>query len=270
MDAPETLEPGTAHPPEDPPVGWWARLASSRRANLAALGVIAVLLAGFQQAPAARISPGPVTDLTAAVAAAQPGGAAPDGGGRLLATTILASPVSWFGAGWCTVAPGCQVLPVDTSDPDQREQAARAMTAAIENAQEAAHRFVPDALERRHVVLEADMGRVGGPSAGLMLSVVFVEALTGSDLTGGRVVAGTGTIDRAGQVGLIAGVEQKVRGAADAGATVFLAPTALAGAAEQAAAADGLTLQVVPVDTLDAAVAWLCGHGGTGPVCDLP
>ena len=65
---------------------------------------------------------------------------------------------------------------------------------------------------------------VGGPSAGMMFALGIVDRLTPGALTGGRHFAGTGTIDSAGKVGAIGGIQQKMAGASDAGAEFFLAP----------------------------------------------
>lgn len=65
---------------------------------------------------------------------------------------------------------------------------------------------------------------VGGPSAGLMFALGVVEKLTPEEITGGLFIAGTGTIDDTGKVGPIGGIQQKLLGARDAGATVFLVP----------------------------------------------
>jgi Lon-like protease len=65
---------------------------------------------------------------------------------------------------------------------------------------------------------------VGGPSAGLMLTLGIVELGGGQDLTGGDVVAGTGTIDERGAVGPIGGITLKVLAAEDIGADLFLVP----------------------------------------------
>jgi Lon-like protease len=65
---------------------------------------------------------------------------------------------------------------------------------------------------------------VGGPSAGLMFALGVVDKLTPGSLTNGAHIAGTGTIDDAGHVGPIGGITQKMLGAHQAGATVFLAP----------------------------------------------
>jgi PDZ domain-containing protein len=53
---------------------------------------------------------------------------------------------------------------------------------------------------------------VGGPSAGLMFTLTVYNLLTLEDLTGGRTIAGTGTINLDGTVGPIGGVQQKVAG----------------------------------------------------------
>ena len=65
---------------------------------------------------------------------------------------------------------------------------------------------------------------VGGPSAGMMFALGIYDLLTPGELTGGRKIAGTGTIDAAGVVGPIGGIAQKLVGARNSGATWFLAP----------------------------------------------
>lgn len=72
--------------------------------------------------------------------------------------------------------------------------------------------------------VEIASGDVGGPSAGLMFALGLYDQLTPSDLTQGRTIAGTGTIDPQGGVGPIGGIEDKVLAAERVGATVFLVP----------------------------------------------
>lgn len=69
-----------------------------------------------------------------------------------------------------------------------------------------------------------DAGNVGGPSAGLMFSLAVYDEITPGALTGGRSIAGTGTISSTGQVGGIGGITQKMYAADRAGASLFLAP----------------------------------------------
>jgi PDZ domain-containing protein len=92
---------------------------------------------------------------------------------------------------------------------------------------------------------------VGGPSAGLMLTLGIIELLTEGSLTGGVHVAGTGTINDLGEVGPIGGIHQKLVGARKAGVTHFLVPD-LNWDAAQRARPDGLTLHRVA--TLDDAL----------------
>lgn len=65
---------------------------------------------------------------------------------------------------------------------------------------------------------------VGGPSAGLMFSLGIIDKLTPGALTGGKYLAGTGTIDNDGNVGPIGGIQQKLIAARDKGADAFLVP----------------------------------------------
>lgn len=65
---------------------------------------------------------------------------------------------------------------------------------------------------------------IGGPSAGLMFSLGIYDTLTPGSLTGGAVVAGTGSIDPQGRVGPIGGIQQKIAAAREADADLFLVP----------------------------------------------
>ena len=72
--------------------------------------------------------------------------------------------------------------------------------------------------------VQVQLNNVGGPSAGMMFALGIIDTLTPGELNGGERIAGTGTIDAGGAVGPIGGIRQKLYGARDAGATVFLAP----------------------------------------------
>ena len=98
--------------------------------------------------------------------------------------------------------------------------------------------------------------RVGGPSAGLLLALAAYQAASGTDLTAGRTIAGSGTIDTQGRVGRVDGIPQKVRGALDVGAEVFLVPPARV---EEARSAAGGRLEVIEVDSIDQAIDALEG-----------
>lgn len=94
-------------------------------------------------------------------------------------------------------------------------------------------------------------GGVGGPSAGTMFALAVYDVLTPGDLTGGKHIAGTGTLEPDESVGPIGGIRQKLTGARDGGADYFLAP--LENCAEvEGYVPDGLT--VVRIGSFDDAV----------------
>lgn len=97
-------------------------------------------------------------------------------------------------------------------------------------------------------------GDVGGPSAGMMHTIAIIDSLTEGELTGGRVIAGTGTIQADGSVGNIGGIRQKVVGAEAAGAEYILVPQ---GNYESALTAERESIEIVPVATLEDAIGFL-------------
>jgi PDZ domain-containing protein len=96
------------------------------------------------------------------------------------------------------------------------------------------------------------VGNIGGPSAGMMFALGVIDKLTTDNLTGGKFIAGTGEITASGQVQPIGGIQQKMVGARDAGATVFLAP---AGNCSDVSGAIPAGLRVVKVSTLSGAIS---------------
>lgn len=114
--------------------------------------------------------------------------------------------------------------------------------------------------------LTIDTGQIGGPSAGLAFTVTLLDELTEGDLLGGLDVAVTGTIGLDGSVGPIGGLPQKASTVRQAGLDYFLVPASqsdeeLARAREIA----GDELELIPVATLDEAIAALERLGGTAP-----
>ncbi|MGA5281807.1 S16 family serine protease [Streptomyces griseoincarnatus] len=122
--------------------------------------------------------------------------------------------------------------------------------------------------ENQGIDVTLKLADVGGPSAGLLFSLGIVDKLdgdgSGGDLTGGRVVAGTGTIDAGGRVGAVGGVPLKTQAAERDGATVFLVPR---DECAEAKAELPQGLRLVPVTTLEGAVdALVALEKGTGEV----
>jgi len=103
------------------------------------------------------------------------------------------------------------------------------------------------------VEVQWDLDTVKGPSAGLMMTLSLVNALTPDDLTRGERIAGTGEITLEGDVGPIGGLPFKIRAAEEAGAEVFIYPV------ENQDELEGFStdLQLFPVEDLDDALELL-------------
>ncbi|MGJ5753478.1 PDZ domain-containing protein [Streptomyces puniciscabiei] len=116
--------------------------------------------------------------------------------------------------------------------------------------------------------IDIKLADVGGPSAGLMFALGIYDKLTPGSLTGGKFVAGTGTIDDNGTVGPIGGVEMKTVGARDRGAQYFLTPADNCAAAAKDTPG-GLTLVKVKDigDALDALKDIRSGNTAALPKC---
>ena len=111
------------------------------------------------------------------------------------------------------------------------------------------------------VDITMEVGEIGGPSAGIMFVLEILNQLLPEDITGGRLIAGTGTIDINRNVGRIGGVFQKVIAAENRGAEYFIVPEGNFEEAKQAAR----RIELIPVSTLDEALDFLSSlTGSTG------
>ncbi|WP_406837473.1 S16 family serine protease [Streptomyces sp. AHU1] len=158
---------------------------------------------------------------------------------------------AWFATDKA-VMPRDSVYPSGGSVKEIERHNANEMKESQDNATEAALGYLH---EKGDVKVTLKLADVGGPSAGLLFSLGIVDKLdgdgSGGDLTGGRVVAGTGTIDADGKVGAVGGVSLKTQAARRDGATVFLVPKAECSDAK-AELPEGLRL--IPVTDLEGAV----------------
>jgi Lon-like protease len=123
------------------------------------------------------------------------------------------------------------------------------------------------------VKITIDTSDIGGPSAGLAMTLALIDELTPGNLTGGDKVAVTGTIASDGTVGEIGGIEQKAVAARAAHAQVFLVPKCSSSdpapyytdCQNQLRAAKkrvGGSVKVIAVGTLNEALAALRSVGG--------
>lgn len=96
-----------------------------------------------------------------------------------------------------------------------------------------------------------------GSSGGLMLSLAIYNAISDNDITKGRTIVGTGTIDIAGNVGAIDGVKYKILGAVKSDADIFLCPTENYEEALKVKEEFDLDITIHSVATFDEALAYL-------------
>jgi PDZ domain-containing protein len=114
------------------------------------------------------------------------------------------------------------------------------------------------------VEIDIDTDSIGGPSAGLAFTLALIDALTPGELSPPGGVAVTGTMSGDGEVGPIGALVQKAVAVRRSGAELFLVPSAQSVndlAAARSAAGPGV--EIVPVATLEEAVAALAARGGT-------
>ncbi|MGD9960502.1 YlbL family protein [Nocardioides sp.] len=112
---------------------------------------------------------------------------------------------------------------------------------------------------------------IGGPSAGLMFSLAIYDTLTPGSLTGGAIVAGTGTIDTEGRVGPIGGIQQKVVAANNSGADLFLVPKDNCADALNAPNDDGMRLVKATTmhEAREAIATWVKDPDAALPSCEV-
>lgn len=108
---------------------------------------------------------------------------------------------------------------------------------------------------------------IGGPSAGLAMTLGIIDKLSSGKLPGHQVIAATGTIDQYGNVGQVGGVPEKTIAVEHAGATVFFVPKPQFSQAEAKATPQ---LHVYGVNTLNQALQILKRLGGNVPPKPAP
>ncbi|MFF2330710.1 MULTISPECIES: S16 family serine protease [unclassified Streptomyces] len=186
--------------------------------------------------------------------------------GELRMTTIVATgPTADVGLGdvidsWFrtdrAVMPRGSVYPTGGSEKEIEKHNLEDMRKSQNSAVDAALNYL--GKPKGSVDITLHLADVGGPSAGLFFALGIVDKLEGNgnggDLTGGRTIAGTGTIQTNGEVGAVGGVSLKTQAAHRDGATVFLVPKDECG---EAGAELPKGLRLIPVTTLKNAVSSL-------------
>ena len=93
-----------------------------------------------------------------------------------------------------------------------------------------------------------------GSSGGLMMSLTIYNKLVEEDITGGKKIVGTGTIDIDGNVGEIGGVRYKLIGAVKNDAEIFMCPEENYEEAKSVAEEKGYDITIISVATFDEAI----------------
>lgn len=258
-----------------------SRLARPQALAVCALPVVALLAtAAFAPLPFSLTQPGSTANVLGVNNGTRvitiSGAPTRDTRGQLRMTTIVATGPdadvqlgdlidSWFRTDRA-VMPRGSVYPSGKSTKEIKQHNTEQMKKSQDAATEAALNYLD--LDGKDIDVTLKLADVGGPSAGLLFSLGIVDKLDGDgrggDLTGGRTIAGTGTIDADGTIGAVGGVALKTQAARRDGATVFLVPKAECGDAK-AELPKGLRL--IPVTTLKGAVSSLVAlEKGTGSV----
>ena len=112
-----------------------------------------------------------------------------------------------------------------TYQEDGQEKSATGKIIKLENGKNGIGISLIDRTEvTSNIPIQFTTEGIGGPSAGLMFSLSIYTQLADPTLRDGRVIAGTGSINRDGEVGDIGGIDKKVVSAAKSGASIFFAP----------------------------------------------
>ena len=248
-----------------------------------AIMVVAGLLAFFAPLPYAVIKPGPTQNvLASAIKISGVKSFSPSG--KLLTTTVLVSNpgarimgaeviINWV-EGDSVILPRIALYPKEVSTKEELQVGKKEMLSSQADATTAAlawiarthtaaqlHALGLDRLTGGDIAIK--LKETGGPSAGLVFALGIVAKVEPEDWIRGRTIAGTGTIDGAGNVGPIGGIDQKLIGARRAGATLFLVPTD--NCADITRVPKGMT--IVPVGSLVQAIAVLRAPGTSYASC---
>ncbi|NBV66244.1 MAG: Lon protease [Actinobacteria bacterium] len=234
-----------------------------------------LVLSLFIPLPFAIVLPGPATDVLGPVVQVPSRFAdkVPKPTGKLMLTTVSVSTpdAKVFGfevlARWIqadgVVVPKSVIYEPDVDAEKVNKESLAEMDGSQGNAIAAAFNYLnqnePDLVpylrsgELNDQLVNFDLPNTGGPSGGLIFALGIIEKLDSAQLVNGRLIAGTGTINKKGDVGPIGGIEDKLIGAKRAGATLFIAP--IDNCIDISHIPNGL--QVVAVSTLAQAVTLL-------------
>jgi PDZ domain-containing protein len=112
-------------------------------------------------------------------------------------------------------------------------------------------------FDKKNIVTFSPEKNESGPSGGLMMSLGIYNSITEKDITNGKKICGTGTIDYDGTVGEISGVKYKIMGANKDKCDIFLVPTENYEEAKNTKDKFKYDIEIKSVKTFDDALAYL-------------
>jgi Lon-like protease len=110
--------------------------------------------------------------------------------------------------------------------------------------------------------ISVNTANIGGPSAGLAMTLTLIDTLSKGSLTGNHPIAATGTIDAQGNVGDVGGVAEKTIAVENAGAQYFFVPQVEVATARAVA---NSSLHIIGVTKLSQVLTELRKLGGAAP-----
>ena len=182
---------------------------------------MAVLCVLVLIAPSAYVvqEPGPTQDVLGKVEGKQvidvSGVKTHKDSGKLLLVTVNASGVPGYPVtnaqallAWANpkamVIPQEAVFPVGQSAKDYAKESNKEMSSSQNAAATAAKRFLKaHGYDVSGMKVSMHVDDIGGPSAGMMYTLGLIDKVTGEQLSGGKTIAGTGTMNAKGKVGAV-------------------------------------------------------------------
>lgn len=207
--------------------------------------------------PGYSVGPGPIRPVDELITIS--GGEVFPASGEVLMATVALHPLSpfralqaWLDSNVETVQPN-DVVSAEVRARDMEDSRDVATTVAL-------HRLDRLGLEPdEQATVDISAAGVDGNSAGLAFTLAILDLLTAGELTGGRSIGVTGTIEPDGDVGPVGSVDLKAVAMGQVGVDHLLVPAGQGG--EAASRADD-ALEITEVATLDQALAVLDRLGG--------
>ena len=196
------------------------------------------------------------------------------GGGKLMMVSVSATTPSYYVNGygiiWALLDQRVAALPESmVYEPGQSNKSIRAEELAdMKNSQESARQAAGKILhlssqQVRAISITLKDKNTGGPSGGLAFGLAILAKLGTHDFIQNRDIVATGTLDSAGNVGPIGGIDLKLYTAEHSGAKIFLAPERNCEEIRHHPKA----MKVYAVATLQEAVSILSGKGSSQRNC---